>query len=525
MVVSGLEQELQRVFSRVKSKFGHMPLKSVCFSGDIPTAAIDMDSFKIKVNPEFVHKTGLPTAEALEGILDHEVGHYIFHPYSLKRVILEHAAVKNVENGSGLRNFYDDVNDNLRVIVSKGQQTNIPDVYRSLPAQSRVEKVLLSIYQGLTGRDFGMHEELDEESAEALEGLKAINFLNYSPQTGSVEFVKEDGRRNLLDLKRFCRILGPLYEKDVQDGNTPDNKLGNSPSVGDYSGKQIRKALKELIERGELTPEQAKDLIKEFKDKMDEGGFPGGKYSDAPELFADRFVYESLALKYSIVLKQHPIISSDGTYPTRHEKFEVGDDMSSLDLFNSYGRVLPGLSNKWVKEEIEYHGEKEATPDLMILLDDSGSMPHPLEKISNAVLSSFVIAREYLKNGAEVGIARFSDRTTAQEFTDDKYKVLDELLRFKKGDNTVIDLKKVKELAESNNVHDYVLITDGKIENRNAVMQFLNQEAEEGARVYFVQIGQSGEAYYEGRVKVIPVGQSDDIGKIILDDIHKKAKQ
>jgi hypothetical protein len=522
MVISGLEQELQSAFSRVKTKFGHIPLKSVCFSDDIPTAAIDMESFRIKVNPEFVQKMGMDFGEALEGILDHEVGHYMFHPYSLKRVILEHAAVRNIENGPGLRAFYDDVNDNLRVIVSKGEKTNIPDVYRSLPAESRVEKVLLSLYQDLTGRDFGMHEELDEESAEALEGLKSINFLNYNPETDSVEFVKEDGRKNTRDVKSFCRILGPLYEKDVQDGNTPDNKLGNSPSPGDYSGKQIRKALKELIESGELTPEQAKDLIKEFRDKMDEGGFPGGKYSDAPELFADRFVYESLALKYSIELKQTPIVSSDGTYPTRHEKFEVGDDMSALDLFNSYGRVLPGLSNKWVKEEIEYHGDKESTPDLMILLDDSGSMPHPLENISNAVLSSFVIAREYLKNGAEVGIARFSDRTTTQEFTDNKYKVLDELLRFKKGDDTVIDLNKVKELAESNNVHDYVLITDGQINNRNAVIQFLNQEAEKGARAYFVQIGQSGEVHYEGRVKVIPVGQSDDIGKIILDDIHKK---
>ncbi|MFH1669142.1 MAG: vWA domain-containing protein [Candidatus Woesearchaeota archaeon] len=522
MMESGLEQELQSAFSRVKIKFGHIPLKQVCFSDDVLTAAIDMESFRIKVNPGFVQKTGMDFGEALEGILDHEVGHYVFHPYSLKRVILEHATAKKLENGPELRGFYDDVNDNLRVIVSKDKQTNIDEIYKSLPINSRVEKVLLRLYQDLTSRDFGMHEKLDKESAEALEKLKSINFLNYDPETESVEFVKEDGRRNLWDLKRFCRIMSPLFEKDMQDGNTPDNKLGNSPSVGDYSGKQIRKALKELIEGRELTPEQAKDLIKEFKDKMSEGGFPGGRYSDAPELFADRFVYESLALKYSIVLKQHPIISSDGAYPTRHEKFEVGDDMSSLDLFNSYGKVLPGLSNKWVKEEIEYHGEKEATPDLMLILDDSGSMTNPLEAISKAVLSSFVIAREYLKNGSEVGIARFSDRTTTQEFTDNKYKVLDELLRFKNGGDTVIDLKKVKSLAESNNVHDYVLITDGEIKNKSTIMQFLNSEAEKGARTYFVQIGESGEAHYEGKVKIIPVGQSDDIGKIILDDIHRK---
>ncbi len=517
-----LEQELENAFNKVKAKFGHIPLKYASLSNEVPTAGIHMGNFEIKVNPDFVEKTGLNPEKALEAILDHEVGHYIFHPFSLKRVIIELSSIQNIPYGEDKRQFYDDVNNNLRIIASKGKNTNIDELYRSIKITSAVEKVILSLYQDMTDRDFGMYGELGEKEKKAFERLKAINFLNYDNKTDSIEFVKKSEKRNRFDLKRFCKILHPLFEQDFKDGKNPKPAFGNSPSREDYSGRQIKKALKDLVEDGQISPTDAKRMINENKDKMDDGGFPGGRYSDAPELFADRFVYESLALKYSVVLKQTPIISSEGLYPTRHEKFEIGDNMGDLDLFNSYGRVLPGLSNKWVREEVEYHGEKEAVPNLMVILDDSRSMSNPLASISNAVLSSFVIAREYLKNKAEVGVVRFSDRTTLQGFTDEKYKVLDELLRFKNGGDTVLNLNPVKQLAESGKAHDYVLITDGKISNRAKVMRFMNSEADKGARTYFVQIGESGDSFYEGKVKVIPVGASDDIGSIVLDDIHKK---
>jgi hypothetical protein len=522
-----LESLLKESFARVKAKFGYIPLKHVEFSDEVPTAAIDMGSFRIKVNQSFIEKISeqTPAENATEGVLDHEVGHYIFHPYSLQRVILEHVAMKDKEHGEIIRQFYDDVNDNLRVISSKGNDTNIPDVYKSIKPQSRVEKVLLKLYQDLTRRDFGMHEQLDANLEKAVSDLKEINFLNIKGE--SIEFVKEDDFRNKRDLLKFYNILLPLCKQDEKDGRPAKNILGPSPSVKEYTGKEIKKALKELIEKGIISQEDAKDFIGEQADKMKEdssGNFPGGSFNDNPDMFADRFLYESLACRYNILLTKSPLESTDGRYPTRHEKFEVGDNINDLDPFNSYGgKVLPGLSNKWIKESVKYHGKKEKTPDLMIILDDSGSMPNPTIKISNAVLSSFVIATEYLNNHAKVGVARFSDRTTISDgFSNDRYAVLDELLKFKNGGDTFVDLRKISTLAAKNNVHDYILITDGAIKNRDEVISFLNSEADKGARAYVVQIGETNKPEYEGKVKIIHVGKSDDIGSIMLDDIHRK---
>lgn len=523
---NNLEKKLKECFERAKQGFGYVPLDSVSFSAENPTAWISMKDFKVFVNPTFINKISKDIGEeqAIEGVLDHELGHYLFHPYSLERVILETTAVKEMENGESIRQFYDDVNNNLRVVISKNE-SKLPDVYKTLSPKTRFEKTLTAFYNYKLGKDFGA-PQLDEECLTAFEELKKLDFLGQ--RNGRIEFVKTSDAVNTRDLLRFYNIMNPLFEKDKQEGNTPQNPLGNSPQIGDYTGKQLRKALKELIEKGQISEKDAKDFIKDNESKISEEGsgeFPGGKFSDNPDVFADRFVYESLAGKYHISLKKTPLLAKDGAYPTRHEKFEVGDDLNSLDAFNSYGgRILPGLSNKWVKETLKYHGKKEATPNLMILLDDSGSMDNPIEEISNAVLGSYAVANEYLKNGAKIAVVRFSDRTTVNGFTNDKYKILNELLSFKGGSDTVVDIQKVKDISKG--VHDLVLITDGKIENRERVLEFMNTHAEKGARSYMIEIGQHGEAYSDKKVKIMPISSQEDIGNIILDDIHHyKAKK
>lgn len=535
IVTPELEQKLSDAFTRVKSRFGYFPLTYVRFSGEVKTAAINMSNFEIKVNPLFVLEqlNKVSVDSALEGLLDHEVCHYLYHPYSLQRVILEHEAVKKLDFGEELRQYYDDVNDNLRILLTH-PETVIPEIYKAISPTSNVAKILLQLYQDLTGRDFGFSAKLDDELRDALEKLKTINFLNYDPSRNIIEHVKNDDLQNRRDLSKFYRILKPIFEKDVSNGNRPINIFGPSPSVKDYSGKDIKKALKELVEKGKLSPAAAKELIKELDGKMKErnsGEFPGGEYNDNPEFFGDRFVYEALAAKYRIVLKKRPLEAKSGRFPVRLEKYDIGDPIEDLDLFNSYGgKILPGLSNKVVRDTVKYHGNKEKTPDLMIILDDSGSMENPTSVISKAVLGGFVVANEYIMNGSKVAVVRFSDRTTTKAFSKDKYTVLNELLEFKNGRDTKLDVDEVKKLSNTNSVHDYILISDCEIKNRDEIITFLNSECERGARAYMLQIGpaktQDGTySYaYEGKVKVCYISKEDDIGAIILDDLHPSEK-
>ena len=231
--------------------------------------------------------------------------------------------------------------------------------------------------------------------------------------------------------------------------------------------------------------------------------------------------------KYDVLIKGIPLETKKGIYPSGYREFEAGDEALDIDPFSSNGRILPGITKRIIKKPIRYHGNAEATPDLVLLLDDSGSMPNPKECISNAVLGSYAVAREYLANKAEVAVGRFSDRTCLQDFSDDKDIVLNELLRFKSGDTTRVDLGKMKKAGREK--ADYILITDDQISNRAEVLQYLNERAKNGARAYLIRIGMNEtESTREKEyplVKIFNVQGKEyqhgaDLGKLILDDVH-----
>jgi len=521
-----LDDIIQNAFRKVKDDFGYVPIQKVVSDDKIPTAAIDMKTFKIMVGTKFVEslkEKGMKEEDSVEALLDHEVGHFLFHPYCLERVIREGQAMKGRENGETARQFYDDINNNLRIIASKNA-TKIPEVYKAMKPESNVEKAILLFYQNQTGLDFGMQNP-EENIKNAAESMAKIRFLNMNE--GVPEFVKSSDSQNIRDLNRFYSIIKPLMDQDKKEGKGSNPTFSNAPTMKDYSEDQIRDAVRGMIEAGELKPQEAKEILEEVKDKMKSKNRPGGSSNDNPESFADRFIYESLASGYDVKIKGIPLETKRGIYPAGYSEFEAGDEILSMDPFSSNGKILPGITKKIVKKPIKYHGNSEATPDLVLLLDDSGSMPNPKECISNAVLGSYAVAREYLANKSEVAVGRFSDRTVMQGFSDDKDIVLNELLRFKSGDATRVDLGKMSKTNREK--ADYILITDDQISNRDEVLQYLNDKAQKGSRAYLIRIGMNDteetreEAY--PLVKIFNVQGKEylhgaDLGKIILDDVH-----
>lgn len=525
MTSTNLEGKLKETLKKVTDKFGNIPLRNISTDSNIPTACISMEDHSMKVNPDFIETLmeKINLEDALEGVIDHEVGHYLFHPHSLKRIIREHLVAKELENGKQLQGFYDDVNNNIRVLLSQ-ENSPIPEVYKALNPESKVEKVLSNLYQDYTNRDFEA-PELNQEENEALEKLKTINFLNYDQETGDIEFVKSNDPQNLSDLRKFIRIMDPLIKQD-QENETEQKTQDGEDLIDSHSGKQIRKALKELVQEGTIGKEDVKDFADEHSDKMKEenGNFPGGKYNGDPSQFANRFVYESLSLKYNITLKKTPLISSEGFYPTGYSKFESGDSLEDLDVFNSLGgKIIPGLSHKFVKEKVSYHGKKKATPNLLLLLDDSGSMPNPNETISQAVLGSFVVSREYAANGAEIEVGLFSDRTKMYDPSKNLHQIFDHLTEFKNGGDTNIDLNELRKNT-SRKASDYLIITDGNIRNREEVIGYLNEQAKFGARAYLIQIGNEEKSFYEGNVKVFNINNPNQLANIVLDDVGRGKK-
>jgi uncharacterized protein with von Willebrand factor type A (vWA) domain len=108
------------------------------------------------------------------------------------------------------------------------------------------------------------------------------------------------------------------------------------------------------------------------------------------------------------------------------------------------------------------------------VIDSSGSMTDPERGVSYAVLGAFVIARNYLENGARVGVVNFSNENL-NLFPTRGDAVFDQLILYQ-GGGTHLDVKELEAyLRKLSSQPDLIVITDGGIENFEEVLEFFTK--------------------------------------------------
>jgi len=510
------EKMLKDIFEEMK-KICYAEVNGVEYNSDIEgCAAIDWGTKTISINPrafEYLGEKGMSEEEIIKGLLQHEyLGHKAQHPYDVKRGIVEAIALQEI--GAKCIDFvrcrFNDIVANLKVWNTYGGE-ELLKLYKNSECSCKFDIVEKLLYQVILGDDLGVDKEDLYHYVEELK--EKINFLSGTP----VKSVRECRGQ----IKRFYRIIEPLLE-EFEKERPP--QLSGEQSVFELSEKTVEKAIRELIEGREISPEQAKKFLKEYgegKQKQQReksiGGGPNGEFSNNPDIYANKVIYNILSENYRLKIKKLLLKKKGGLCPDGHASWEVSDPVEDIDPFTSYGIIAPGITKKIKRAPTEYFGEKEKVPDLVLLLDDSGSMPNPVEDISEAVLSSFVVAKNYVRNGGKVAPIRFSDRTTTSEFLGEEDKILEELLKFRGGGDTRVELDKVEEVVKDKRKEelDTIIITDGLIGNRDEVVDYLSQFN----RSFMFEIGKDGEPYKEKKVMIYPISKEEDIAKIVIDEV------
>lgn len=516
------EKMLKEIFREMK-KMCYAEVNRVEYNSIIDDyALIDWNTNTISIHPkvfDYFGKKGMSDKEIIKGILQHEyLGHKAQHPYDVKRVIAEQIALKeiNAKYSNFVRNRFDDIVCNLKVVDIYGGE-ELLKLYKYLEDVCKFDVVEKLLYQDLLDVDLGIKEKFPEELYHYVDKLKKINFLSGTP----VKSVRECKKQ----VKKFYRIIEPLLKEFEKQ--SPQHRV-EEMSIFELSEKTVEKAIRELIEQKEVSIEEAKKFLKEYKEgkkkfektkniKSLSTSKPGGKVSDNPEIYANKTIYNILSEKYKLKIKPLPLKKSGSSYPDGYDAWSLGDPIEDIDHLTSYGIIAPGITKKIRRAPIECFGERETIPDLLLLLDDSGSMPNPLETISEAVLSSFVVAKNYVRNGAKVAPVRFSDRTTTPEFLGEENKILEELLKFKGGGDTKVEIDKLERVVRNRKKEelDAILITDGQIKNRDEVIEYLSQFN----RAFMFEIGKEKKPYKEKKVFVYPISKEKDIAKIVIDKV------
>jgi len=526
------ENILKTIFQKVKRKY-RTQLNHVEYSQESETAIFHLETHEISVNPEFIKKIITDAKEKkelikivreyaetqninykdinellhkimLEGILTHEVSHHVNHPHSLRTRLLQMKVVNDDPTETFLMGYYDDVKANIQSIMIQGDRT-IPFIYSAIGPSNELQKIIIALQQEQTQVDFGMHAAMSDKAWEALDKLVGLYYFR----------AKEE--LNMRTLRLFIQILKPFYnQKQCQKGGI-GILINQRGYLDGYTEKEIERTLKRLIREGKISKNELPDLIKKI-DKVikADGGFLGGPEGKSLEVMADMMFYKNISNQYSIKIIGTPITDNDNVYPSRHKKYETGDNPLRLDVWNSFGKIIPGISQTWIDDKYKTFGEKKEIPNLVLILDSSGSMPNPTTQESHAVIASFVAARSYLRNRAEVAVANFSGYTIVSDFSRNEDEILSNLLLYQ-GDGTFLKMDKIlKVVGEKKS--DYIVITDTELYNLDEAFSKLEEIAKKGSRVFVFWTSNQPNLQYRN-IQFIKTNKTEDLANIVLRSI------
>ncbi len=486
---------------------------------------LEMKQKQITLNSTFLSRTSEKMTEegVIEALLDHGITHYTFCPWDFHTHLMLYAEAKKVmgdkELAKQVANYFIDVTADTYCV--KKRFTDIPELHRVLK-KGEVEKVIASLYEKIWGIDLGILNSKTGKKGheEIVRRLARIPYLDRSRWPES--------------MKKFARSLKPLLleeqkEQEAMGGKGDSNPQGDH-DLDSYSYEEIDQGLRDFAKKTMALPE-FKDIVDDFSDELKEAGYgmEGGMgRGRGAAIDADILFYMKLAESYSLPLRKVPLEKKGYLHPHSHSPWEVGSPFQDMDIWTSFGKIMPGITQIWKKREGKGRGKIEGTPDCLIAVDSSGSMINPRKNLSYAVLGAACAANAYLRNDSKVGVYNFSDAPMGGKdilnFTDHREDIYRVLCRYF-GGGTALDLEDLVPLIHGRKNLDLFIITDMKITNLESLIGFFGQIQN---RITAVHIGENPYAARfqravekKSNISIFTVKRKEDIPHIVLGKIHE----
>jgi hypothetical protein len=484
---------------------------------------LEMKQKQITVNSSFLSQMEgkMSVERMIEALLDHGITHYTFCPWDFHTHLMLYAEAKKVMGDKELAkqaaNYFIDVIADTHCV--KKRFTEIPELHRYLK-KGVVEEVIASLYERIWGIDLGIPHSAGggKGHEEVVRRLTRIPYLDRSRWPESIQ--------------KFARSLKPLLTIEQKEKETKGGK-GNSNPQGEhdlshYSFEEIDQGLRDYAKKT-MALAEFREVVDDFSDDLKEAGYGMeggmGRGRGAP-IDADVLFYMKLAENYSIPLKKVPLEEKGTLHPHSHSPWEVGSPFQDVDVWTSFGKILPGVTQIWKKKEGKGRGKIEGTPDCLIAIDSSGSMINPRKSLSYAVLGAACAANAYLRNDSKVGVYNFSDAPMGGKdilhYTNRKEEIYRVLCKYF-GGGTALDLEDLTPLLQGRKNLDLFVITDMKITNLEALIGFFGQIQN---RITAVHIGENPyAARFEKAVEkrrnitIFTVRRKEDIPHIVLGRI------
>ncbi len=535
MEEQNLQAIIEEIWPRVKKKhfYPELPIPKAGKivdsvqgrTGQNEGVGLEMKQKQMTINPTFVSqmKEKMPEKQVVEALLDHGITHYTFCPWDFHTHLTLYAEAKKVMGDKALakqvaNTFIDVIADTHCV---KKRSTEIPELHRYLK-KGKLEEVIASLYQKIWGIDMGipLSRTVEKRHKEVVRRLARIPYLDRSRWGESIQ--------------KFARSLKPLFFEEQEEEANSGGK-GNSNPQGDhdlthYSYEEIDQGLRDYVKK-RMVLSEFRELIEDFSDELKESGYgieEAMGRGRAQPIDADILFYMKLAENYSIPLKKLPLEKKGSLHPHSHSPWEIGSPFQDVDIWTSFGKIMPGLTQIWKKKEGKGRGKKESAPDCLIAIDSSGSMINPRKDLSYAVLGAACAANAYLRNDSQVAVYNFSDAPMGGkdilDYTDKREDIYRVLCKYF-GGGTALELEDLIPLIQGRKSLDLFIITDMKITNLEVLINFFGKIKN---RITAVHIGENPHAVRfekavekKKNISIFTVKRKEDIPHIVLGSIRE----
>ncbi len=421
-------------------------------------AAFDSSNNRIMVSAEKLdEKVG---KEFLGTVVSHEVGHYAMIPYDLATLMsLVNSAdkvLKNVKLAKYVENLFADTVLNTFI-------------YRNEKSTNPIDRKIVKLYEKMSGDSSNSPDawKLYLRSYEKLWNLPdktlATNVSNkvdndaqsISDLLTHQTFLRDNWNKRM---KTYTEILEPY----LRDENQQKKELGKGILLQPQDPKQMKDIAGNIKKAAKsMSKKQIKRIVT-------------GLGLGTPQQ-ANRWFYESKSQSYAVHLPRIMSMNS-GTFPFTPKRWNFSDPISELDIAYSIqqaGAILPGSTYQWTHRESEGRHIQHKKPDLLILLDTSGSMGDPNKYVSNSVIASMAASRCALNTGSKVGVINFSCKSKTLYHTTDKKKIDDLLLHHQNGGTNLPTQEVLDVLDRNKQKPNYLLmITDTAASNLKTAKEY-----------------------------------------------------
>ncbi|MFW9773001.1 MAG: hypothetical protein ACFFBY_04330 [Promethearchaeota archaeon] len=225
-----------------------------------------------------------------------------------------------------------------------------------------------------------------------------------------------------------------------------------------------------------------------------------------------------------------------GKMPIYPELWRIGEPIDQLDIIQTVLTspvIIPNITTrKWSKEDgFGYLSDKQL-PDLLLVIDSSGSMnwnysaKDPRGQYHTALIASFAALHYAITKGIKFSIINFSNRPITCDWTKNYHNAEEVLLKYQ-GGGTHLPVESIERQCDTSERNSLVLIiTDFAIYNWAAAKKTLIKLSENGHKIvgFFIgssKIPQNRFKNLLDKVNFYPIKNEKKLINLVIEEVKK----